>query len=114
MITSKELVHLILGLNSLSDNGEKLELSEIDKLLGEEAPILKWLNEKYGDSVDMSIFKPKDISQLDKYFYSTYNSVDYQKKYLIKNNGINLLIAYLLDGLSIISSDPNYFEQINS
>ncbi len=114
MITSGNLVNLIYFINSLSDKGETLKITDIGEKFENEEPILMWLKEKYGDRLDISLFDSKDINQLDKYFYSTYNSVDYQKKYLINNNGINLLIAYLLDGLSIVLSDPNFFEQYNS
>lgn len=113
MITSGKLGLLIFCLNSLSDKGEKLELSEIGKLLDGKVDILKWLNNKYGNKFDISLLEPNDFNQIHNFFYSTINALE-ASDYRVSNNGINLLIAYLLEGMININSDPNFFEQYNS
>ena len=83
--------------NSLVDSGEFIELTEMREKLSQ-GNLFKWLEEKYGHRVDVSLFTNEEIKKIESFFRSLSENVDEGKKMGIERNGLCLLVAYCFDG----------------
>ena len=85
-------------LNSIKDSGLDLNLEETEKHLDKKT-LFPFLKEKFGSSLDISIYTPTEIEEMEEFFSGLYCSVDAERKFGIKNDGLSLLIAYCLEGV---------------
>ncbi len=92
---TKGLEFPTLLINHLIDKGEKEEISVVEeKCLNR--TLFNYLGVKY-DVPDLVEFakKPETEDYLEEWF-KTYNGSDYQRKFNVENNGLNLLVAALI------------------
>ncbi len=83
--------------NSLVDSGEFLDLKETHKKI-EERKLFAWLNEKFGNRIDVSLFSEKELSELEEFFGGLSWNVDEERKMGVNKNGLCLLVAYCFEG----------------
>lgn len=83
--------------NSLVDSGEFVGLNEMREQLSK-GNLFKWLEEKYGNRVDVSLFSNEEIKKIESFFKNLSDNVDEGRKMGIEKNGLCLLVAYCFDG----------------
>ena len=88
---------LAFFLNSIVDNGGFIELEVIKSEINKKT-VFKYLKEKFGDEIDISLYTEEEILELENYFHGLYSTVD-ESKFLVQKNGICLLIGYCLNAL---------------
>lgn len=89
---SRGLEFPTLLINHLIDKGAKEEIRVVEeKSLNR--TLFSYLGEKY-DIPDLAEFakKPETEDYLEEWF-NTYSDSDYRRKFNVKNNGLNLLVA---------------------
>ncbi|WP_413379276.1 hypothetical protein [Alkalihalobacillus sp. 1P02AB] len=94
-MSSKGLKFPTLLINHLIDKGAKEDVRLVEeKCLNRK--LFKYLGEKYAlpNLTDFAV-KPQTEKYLEEWF-NTYNGNDYRRKFNVKNNGLNLLIAALI------------------
>ncbi|KOS05038.1 hypothetical protein AM493_02555 [Flavobacterium akiainvivens] len=80
-------------LNSLVDSGKVETLSDIKRRL-ENNTLFEYLDGKYNDSFDISLFSKKQLIEIEDYFAMMANAIDEDRKMGITENGLCLLVAY--------------------
>lgn len=93
---SKGLEFPTLLINHLIDKGakEKIELV-VEKSL--DKTLFSYLGEKY-EIADLSDFAKKtETEDYLEEFFNTYSGSDFRRKFNVENNGLNLLIAALIN-----------------
>lgn len=85
--------YLSFYFNSLIDEGKKIEVEDLKTHL-EKKDLFDWMKIKYRDSLDISLFSPKQLSAIENLFLDQYESVDANRKFGVQNNGLCFLVAY--------------------
>lgn len=99
------LTFLGFQFNALLDSGESLDIQETQVKI-EEEKLFSWLKDLYGKRIDISLFSPVDLSELEELFASLSNAIDEERKMGIRKNGLCLLIGYCLE---LIQNKPECF-----
>ncbi|OPC27869.1 hypothetical protein BAX97_08005 [Elizabethkingia meningoseptica] len=85
-------------LNLLVDSGEFISLSEIKKEI-EKKNVLNFIESKYPDRFDISLYTKEELEALEEYFCSLNDIMDESRKMGIEKNGLCLLVAYCFQAL---------------
>lgn len=93
-----QFTYLGFYLNSLVDSGKKLDLTETHNQIRNRT-IFKWLDEKFSDEIDLSLYSKEDLSKLIDFFESLSIATDEKRKMGIEKNGLCLLVAYCFAGV---------------
>lgn len=83
--------------NSLLDAGEFLDLNETHRKIRSKS-LFSWLVDKFGTSLDISLFTEKELREIEEFFENLSVSVDEQRKMGVEKNGLCLLVAYCFEG----------------
>ena len=82
--------------NSLVDDGETLNLEETHQKIRSKT-LFNWLQVKYPDRLDISIFSPDGLNNIESFFESLSIATNEKRKMGIQKNGLCLLVAYCLE-----------------
>ena len=85
-------------LTSIKDSGNSLDLAETQKHLKEKT-LFPFLKTKFGDRLDISLYKPEELENIEELFHQLYWNVDSKRKFGIEHDGLSLLIAYCFEGI---------------
>jgi hypothetical protein len=93
------MTYLLLEINSALDTGKYNDISiENIRNQAEQKKLVEYLKNKLGEDVDLSLLEPEDINELNNNFadisIALYNRE--RKKLGIENNGLCLIIGYLI------------------
>ncbi len=94
------LTFLAFYLNSAIDTGNYVDVTyqEVaDKI--NDGSIFSYLRTRLGNDIDLSIFPPEKQRELVDEWQNILNAVSARRKFGIENNGLCLLVAYLLEGI---------------
>ena len=93
-----KLTTLILWLNILIDENKKLDIDKTIKLI-ENKEIVKYIKKNY-KSIDLSLFKSSEISQIDEIIYLEFEGYGdkgrIRKKLGITKDGLTLIISLII------------------
>lgn len=94
------LTFLAFYLNSALDTGKYSDVSfdEVAKHI-EEGTIFEFLAARLSGDIDLSIFDEASKKELIEEWQDILAAVSARRKFGIQNNGICLLVAYLLEGI---------------
>ena len=97
------VVWFLYYVNHLIDEGYKEEIDIVEQQI-EKNSIVQYIGEKYKDLVDFSPFKINtySIDEVNQYFnnFTGYVEGNESRKYIVSNNGLNLIVALGLDILN--------------
>ena len=82
--------------NSLVDAGESISLEETHSKIRSKS-LFPWLKEKFGSSIDISLFLPKEIDEIEAFFESQSVAINERRKMGVEKNGLCLLVAYCFE-----------------
>ncbi len=94
---------LLSGLIAAMDTGkyDSLSVEEV-KRHAEAGTVQSFLVNYFGKDLDLSLFEPKDWTDISEEWANIHNAVDAERKFGVKNKGIALLMAYTLYGLRML------------
>ena len=94
-----QLTVLGLVLNGAIDSGKYRNVSTEDVLTElERGTIFEYLQRILGRNV-FGDFSPQDKQEIREHWEALANVADSKRKFLVENNGLNLLLAYVLEGI---------------
>jgi hypothetical protein len=91
---------LAFFMNAAIDTGKynNISLQEVASHI-EKGTIFDFLQTCLGDDIDLSTFEKEKQQQLISEWQDMLQAIDHERKFGIENNGLCLLIAYLLEGI---------------
>ncbi len=95
-----KLTLLAFYLNSALDTGKyrDITLQEVGDQI-EQGTIFEFLQTRLLGDIDLSLYKEKEKKELLEEWQDFYVAVNASRKFGINNNGLCLLVAYLLEGI---------------
>lgn len=94
-----KLTFLAFQVNGAVDSGKHSHVSFEDVAAHLDAgTIFKYLQETI-EYFDVSIVTEAERTELTEEWYSLWNAVDAHRKFCVDNNGLCLLVAYMLEGI---------------
>ena len=84
-------------INSLIDSGASESITFIKTKI-EDNSLFDYLNSKYTENFDTTIFSKIQLIEIENYFNDLSSSMDESRKMGIEKNGLCLLIGYCLEG----------------
>jgi hypothetical protein len=85
-------------LNGLLDDGKTLDFDQTRKHV-DDGSLFPWLEEEFGDGVDLSLYTPEDLAAVLEVFQGLSNAVNSRRKFGVEHNGLSLLVAYCFEGI---------------
>jgi len=83
-------------INGLIDNGAKEDINLIaEKCL--DRTLFDYLGEKYEEEELKSFARRPEAEEFLEEFFNTFTEGDYYGKFIVKNNGLNLLLAAFIN-----------------
>jgi hypothetical protein len=94
------LTFLAFFLNAAIDTGKynDISLQEVANRI-EKGTIFEFLQTHLGDDIDLSTFEKERQQQLTSEWQDMLQAMSPRRKFAVENNGLCLLIAYLLEGI---------------
>jgi hypothetical protein len=97
-MNSFKFISLASQLLSLIDDGRKLDIEDTHTHIRNKE-IFTWLQQKFEGSIDLSLHKTSELSEMIDFFSSLSQVVDERRTMGIGKNGLCLLVAYCLEGI---------------
>lgn len=99
-------------INMLVDEDEIVTIEKVKTLLSKRK-LFTWLEDQYGDKIDLSLYSKELLLEMEEYFGSLADTIDEDRKLGITKNGLCLLVSYCLNGTQ--SKPDNYdWKYLNS
>ena len=94
------LTFLGFYINSAVDTGKYADItvSQVQEQI-RAGTIFQFLRDRLRDDIDLTILKAEDEAELLEEWQDLVEAVNERKKMGIENNGLTLLLAYLLEGI---------------
>ena len=89
------------AVSALLDKGEKLGYEETVEHIAN-GTLFGWLKDRFGDTIDLSLYGAPDWSAVLARFSAFADAVDSRRKFGAGRNGLALLAAYCFAGLQEI------------
>jgi hypothetical protein len=102
-----KITMLLFELNHALDTGKYGDISkqEVYEAI-RTASVPQLLKRHLGDDVDLSLHTPEDWADFHEEWESMVNAIDPSRKFGVSNNGLCLLIAYLIQRIQSGSFEP--------
>jgi len=98
--------HLLWYLIGAADSGKYDELSYADVYRHANAGTSSaFLVDRFGKDLDLSLFEPQDLTELNETWARIANAVDARRKFGVENKGICLLLAYTLQSMQQLETE---------
>lgn len=100
MIKTVYLTGIAFGLNHALDSGRYSNVT-VDEVKQEirVGKVFDFLERRLGDDIDLSLLYNDDRAELAREWQHLLNAIDEVPKYGVERSGLNLLLAYVLEGI---------------
>lgn len=100
--------HLAYNILSLIDEGESITPTEFHNHLRNK-DLFVWLQDKYGNKLDLSLYSGNKIQSLDQLFAKM--DIDEGRKFGTENNGLCMIIGHCLNFIQYGEKTVNEIEE---